>query len=112
VIDVESETLIDFPTAAKHPAYRNPRNGRAAHVASLYRHVMRGARAVNGERIRLEVVKTPAGLRTSAEAICRFIAKLTNPDRPAPPTKSRKRQIQQAVDELVGERFVVGGGEG
>ena|SRR5688500_2364988 len=102
MIDVFDEALIDLRDACREPPFRNARTGKPAHVSSVYRHVFRGARAVDGQRIRLEVVKTPSGLRTSREAITRLIAKLTNPTGSTPETSpaTRQRQVERAEREL------------
>lgn len=110
MIDVVNETLLGLREACREQVFRNRLTGKPAHIASLYRHVMRGARAANGDRVRLECVKTPSGLRTSREAIARFIAALTDPDRPAPTSRARAKQIAQAERELIEAGFEVGGG--
>jgi hypothetical protein len=101
VIDVLTEDIIYFPQACREPAFRDPETRRPCHVSALYRYVQRGARAVNGQRVRLEVVKTPRGLATSREAIQRFIERLSDPDANgeinAPTTAARKR-AQAAID--------------
>jgi hypothetical protein len=109
MIDVNNETLIDLPTACRHPALRNARTGKPVHVAQLYRYVQRGARASNGERIQLESVLTPGGRRTSTEAVARFIARLTDPTSPEPTPRQRKRQQDAAEKELLAAGFEVGG---
>lgn len=109
-IDVLAESLIDLPTAAREPALRNARTGRPCHLAQIYRYIQVGARSVTGERIRLPVVKTPSGLRTSREAVARWINELSDADRPAPPIRTRARQAQQdrAERELADAGFEVG----
>jgi hypothetical protein len=111
MIDVTTEDLIDLQKACREPVYRNCRTGKPTHIATLYRHVMRGARAANGERIRLETIRTPSELRTSREAIQRFINSLTDPDAPVSPTspKRRKQQIRAAEQELAEAGFEIGG---
>jgi hypothetical protein len=109
MIDVLSEDLIDLREACGLRVFKNTKTGKPAHIASMYRHIMRGARAANGERIRLEVVRTPSGLRTSREAVARFIAALTDPDATAPTPRARRRQIAQAEAELAGAGFEIGG---
>jgi hypothetical protein len=101
MIDVEAEALIDLRDAAKHPAFRQ-RNGKSAHFSSVYRWISRGARARNGARVILETVKLPIGLRTSREAIGRFLNALSNPcdPMPAPTSTARRRLIEQAEKEL------------
>jgi len=108
MIDLLSETLINFATACKEPALRNSKTGRPCHINQLYRYTQLGARALNGDRVRLEFLKTPSGMRTSREAVARFIAKLTNPDRPVPTAKVRSKQIAAAELELVEAGFEVG----
>lgn len=112
-IDVETEDLINFATACTHPALRNDRTGRPCHPAQLYRYVQLGAKAANGERIRLETVRTPRGLRTTRQAIVRFIAALTDPDRPAPTPRARTKQLaatERDELELTAAGFDVGAG--
>jgi hypothetical protein len=102
MIDVLTEDLIDLRQVCREKPFRNARTGRPAHISSVYRHVMTGARAANGDRICLETVRTPSGLRTSREAIARFISALTDPDLPtctATPA-ARRRQIDAACAEL------------
>lgn len=79
MIDISTEQLIDLRRACREPIYRNPTSNKSAHISSVYRHVQHGARAISGERVRLEAIKTPSGLRTSREAIQRFIERLTDP---------------------------------
>jgi hypothetical protein len=101
MIDVDTEDLIDLREAARHRAFRQ-RNGKAAHFSSIYRWISRGARARNGARVVLETIKLPIGLRTTTQAITRFIDALTNPGNtsPAPTSATRRRQMQQTHKEL------------
>lgn len=110
MIDVESEQLIPLTEARKHPALRNPRTRKPAHASSVFRYALQGARATSGEKIRLETVKLPSGLCTSAQAIARFIKRLTDPDAtvPASTPKSRQQQINRAEAELAAAGFEVG----
>jgi hypothetical protein len=107
MFDVLNEDLIDLRAACREKPFRHRKTGKPAHISSMYRHVMRGARAANGERVRLETVRTPSGLRTSREAVQRFIAALTDPHADAPPPRSRVRERQQAgaVAELMQDGF-------
>lgn len=111
MIDVLVEDLIDLRRACREKPFCNGRTGKPAHIASMYRHVMRGARAANGERVRLETVRTPSGLRTSREAIARFIAALTDPNTPliASTSALRRRQVDRACAELADAGFDVEG---
>ena len=103
MIDVLTEEIIDFVEAAKIPVLRNRKSNKPCHVAQIYRYVQSVARAVNGERVKLEVVKRPSGMVTSIEAIGRFIERLTNPEisvnKPTP--SQRRRQIDSARQRLV-----------
>jgi hypothetical protein len=109
MLNIDNEDLIDLATACKHPALRNAKSRQPCHISALYRHVMHGARAANGERVRLETIRTPSGLRTSTEAIARFIAALTDPDRPIPTSRARRKQREAAERELQAAGFEVGG---
>lgn len=103
MIDVLTEEIIDFAQAAKIPVLRNRKSNKPCHIAQIYRYVQSGARAVNGERIKLEVVKHPSGMMTSVQAIGRFIERLTNPEIPPnkPTPSQRRRQIDVARQRLV-----------
>lgn len=106
MIDVNTEDVISLPQACKEPAFRDPETRGPCHVSALYRYVTRGARAVNGQRVRLETVKTPRGLATSREAIQRFIERLSDPDAAGrdsvvPTTSARRREaarVDRALD--------------
>lgn len=94
MIDIDTEQLLSPKEATRHPAFRNAK-GRPGSLAAVYRAINPGARAVTGERVRLEVVKVPSGIRTSREAVGRFIAKLSNRD--AAPTFSPAAQRRNAA---------------
>lgn len=104
VIDVLGEDLLDLKEATKAQPFRNPRTRKPAHVASIYRYVEKGARASNGQRIRLETIRTPRGLMTSRQAIVRFIEALTDPEKQetlAVPASVRRSQgvVDRELDE-------------
>jgi len=107
VIDVNTEDLISLTRACREPAFRDPETGGPCHVSALYRYAgSSGARAVNGQRIRLETIKTPRGLVTSREAIQRFVERLSDPDAASgdsdvPTTTARRREaarVDHALD--------------
>jgi hypothetical protein len=105
-IDVLSEELVHLPQACREPAFRDPETRHPCHVSALYRYVQRGARAVNGQRVKLEVVKTPRGLATSRQAIQRFIERLSDPDANGEinaPTTAARRRAEAAVDRELDE---------
>lgn len=103
MIDVLTEELIDLKAACRLAPFQG-RDGKPCHIASMYRHILRGARSRDGHRIKLEVVRVPSGQRTSLQAVARFIAALSGEDAPvADPRTSRRRQadISRAEQELV-----------
>lgn len=99
MIDVLNENLIDLREAAKLPPIRT-RTGKAAHISKMFRLAKLGVRASNGQRVRLETVRCPSGLRTSTEAVQRFIRELTDPDATAQTPASRQREVDTAEKEL------------
>jgi hypothetical protein len=107
MIDIESETLIDLCSACRLPVFVNQKTRRPCGIASMYRYILRGARAANGDRIKLETIKTPTGTRTSREAVERFIRALSDPDTPvaAPRSRVREKQIEEANSELIAAGF-------
>jgi Protein of unknown function (DUF1580) len=106
MIDIEAERLIDLKEACRLPVFRNPKTKKAAHFSSIYRHILRGARDARGERVKLETIRTPGGLRTSVEAVERFIRQLTTGNSiPSPTTKTRRRQMHAAEKELAAAGF-------
>jgi hypothetical protein len=107
VIDVIHEDLLSLNEACREKVFRNSATGKPIHFSQLYRYVLNGTRAASGARVKLEAVKTPGGLRTSREAIQRFIESLTNADPHAgsapPPARSslrRDKAIERAEREL------------
>jgi hypothetical protein len=109
MIDVNNETLVTLNQARAHAVFLT--DGKRCSLGKIYRLAQHGARAVNGDRIRLEVIKTPTGLLTSREAIQRFVQLLSDPeaDLPAPAPRARRKQIQHAEDELTAAGFEIGG---
>jgi hypothetical protein len=84
MIDVLTEDLISLRDVCREPAMRNNLTRKPAHISQAYRWIQIGAKSVSGKRIQLETVKTPSGLRTSRQAIARFIAALSeSPKQPA-----------------------------
>ena|SRR5688572_19503795 len=94
MIDVLTEDLIDLREAAKLAPFR--RAGKAANVATIYRYVQRGARAVNGERVRLPTVRTPGGLKTSRQAVVRWLHELTHGEAPTSEPIEQAKQLERA----------------
>lgn len=102
MIDPMTEELLTACEAAKTPPLRNSKSGKPCHVAQVFRYFQPGARDINGGIVKLESIKTPSGLRTSREAIVRFINRLTNPNNHTsePTPKERGRQIAAAQSRL------------
>jgi Protein of unknown function (DUF1580) len=104
------ETLLDLREAAALPVFR--RRGRAPHVSVVYRWIHAGILAPDGQRVRLETIKQPAGLMTSVEAVERFIHRLSGEHRATTPTpRTRQKQIDTATRELEAAGFSVGGAD-
>jgi hypothetical protein len=110
MIDVNEEDIISIPQSCREPAFKDPKTGGPCHVSAVYRYITRGARAANGQRVRLETIKTPRGLATSRQAIQRLIERLTDPDAfggdapnagsVAPTSASRRRAAARVDSEL------------
>jgi hypothetical protein len=109
MIDIYHEELISLHTACGEDVFRNQRTGKPANIASIYRYALRGGRALDGSQIRLETIKTPSGLRTSKEAIQRFIDAMSNPPTTPQRSVSRAQEIARAESELRKDKFEIGG---
>src|SRR5690349_9193477 len=95
MINIDGEALMTLKEATRHRVL--VRNGRSARIATVHRWSQKGSRGVV-----LETVRTPSDLKTSAEAIRRFIERLTNPTlQPAEPTPSQQlRALLAAMDAV------------
>lgn len=69
MIDIEAEAVLSIPEAAALFAGRRP--GKRVNVATVYRWARRGVRGV-----RLEAVAVGGMLKTSREAVLRFLERL------------------------------------
>jgi hypothetical protein len=69
------ERRLSFAQAAREVPGRG--NGTCANAATVWRWHVNGVKAADGRRVRLEAVKCGASFWTSAEAIGRFFAALT-----------------------------------
>ena len=79
------------------------RNGKPLHKRVPFRWVSAGIRGEGEHPIRLEAVRTPAGLATTRSAVLRFFRLLTDPDasRAARPTPAqRRKQFGAAAQRL------------
>lgn len=101
MIDPLSEKLITLNEARRLAPLMT--NGKPCDIKKLYRLVQIGSKAGNGERIRLEACRCPDGLRTSLEAVGRFIQRLTDPGAEIETVTpaQRQRAIDRAERELV-----------
>jgi hypothetical protein len=68
--------------ARRLPVMRNPRTRKPRDLSVIYRYATRGAIGASGQRIILETVRTPE-MMTTAEAVERFVAALSDPNSPA-----------------------------
>ena len=106
MIDIDHETLIDPRAAARLDVFANQITGKPAHKSKVFRAILQGCRAHDGRRVKLEHVRVPGGIRTSREAIARFVAALTgdvDTATNAAPTRTparRAREIKAAEREL------------
>jgi hypothetical protein len=97
-----TETTLSLSQAAK----RLPpgRRGAPVSLACLLRWVLDGARAPEGEKVRLEAVRLGGRWITSVEALARFADRLTpkTSDSPLPARtpRQRRRAAERAEKEL------------
>ena len=97
------ERLITLAEAARR--FPGHRGGDHVHPATLTRWILRGAVSVTGRRVRLEAVRCGSRWLTSAEAVARFMAALTDNVAPASETSTRTpvarhRAAEAAIREL------------
>jgi hypothetical protein len=83
MIDVLTEHLIDARTAAGLDVFSNPRTGKPGHKSKVHRAMTHGCRGHDGRTVKLDHVRVPGGVRTSREAVGRFVAELTGEPNPA-----------------------------
>lgn len=91
-----AETVLTLTQAAgRLPGAKGCRH---PNPTTLLRWVIRGAKARDGRRVRLDAVKLPGGWRTSAEALGRFLAAI-GPEEPAParPSPAARRKAGEAA---------------
>lgn len=91
MIDPTTEDLMTLARAAKEPQFR--RDGKTPHLSTVWRYAQCGA---GRNKTRLETIRTPSGMKTSREAIGRFIAALNDPGA-VPVTSSPRRQAATAA---------------
>lgn len=93
-IDPLIETLYSLDVIRKDPVMCV--NGRATSKPKIHRCRLTGIVGADGQRHRLECIKTPGGWATSREAVARFLAALTGLHPTELPTTSAKHQSNRA----------------
>jgi hypothetical protein len=98
---LNDEPLITLSQAAtRFPGHRGADR---LHPATLTRWILKGVRALDGRRVRLEAVRVGSRWLTSEAALARFADALGTPDAPVPPPRSpatRRKASEQADSEL------------
>jgi len=102
MIDLQIETAFPLSKAAKHRLFLNKSADRKpVNFSTVWRWSLKGSRGV-----RLETVRIGSTLCTTAEAIERFIERLTNPEIPAgiatPSQANREHRLAEAELEAAG----------
>lgn len=96
MIDLQSENLIPLNEV---PKLLPPRNGKRAHLATVYRWVQHGHKGV-----KLETLRLPGSTMTSVEAVQRFLERMTAAREGAPipmrTTRQREAAMNRARKEL------------
>jgi hypothetical protein len=112
-VAVLDETVLDLTTAAKivppargrrsdaDPADEPAPRGEKTHISTILRWIVRGAKAPDGSRVRLEAVRLGGRWFTSKEALQRFAESLTprldSTTAPTPRTNLRRRQASEGA---------------
>ena len=92
---LHDETLISLShAAARFPGHRGAER---LHPATLTRWILKGVRAVDGRRVRLEAIRVGCRWLTSEAALQRFADALSNP--PADDTPTRTPTVRQRASE-------------
>jgi hypothetical protein len=103
MIDLTAESPLSLAQAAK--LVPPGRNGKRTHLSTILRWILHGAKAPDGELVRLDGASLGGRWLTSASALQRFSEKLT-PVLDRPPTngvrtaRSRERAAERAGREL------------
>lgn len=105
MFDILKEEIISIHEAAALFPGRQP--GKALNFSTIWRWILKGVRAADGQLIRLEGVRLGARWVTSREAISRFAARLTPPtgtDAIAPiGTPSARKRANDATKKKLSE---------
>lgn len=98
MINIEKETILSLREACRVDFVRQ--RGKPLAYSTIWRWTRSGSKSYDGTRVCLETVRFPAGVRTSREALARFIACLSGKDVDAPRTSPASRKWRTAEDEL------------
>ena len=100
MIDPKSETLLRLNAAGHLPALMA--TGKPAGASSMWRYHKHGRESLAGRLVKLETIRLPAGIFTSAQAVDRFVAALNDQPDPAAPaaTPASSASIDKAEAEL------------
>jgi hypothetical protein len=98
---LNEESLISLSqAAARFPGHRGAKR---LHPATLTRWILKGVRAVDGRRVKLEAIRVGCRWLTSEPALQRFADALGNPPDEKPPPRTptaRQRASERADAEL------------
>jgi hypothetical protein len=94
MIDISQEEMLSLTEARSDPLLILFNDGRRPDVGSVWRWCRRGARTAGGKIVKLESRKLALGIRTSREAVKRFVDAVASDaaDHPrAPSARSTRR---------------------
>jgi hypothetical protein len=98
---LNDETLISLSqAAARFPGHRGAER---LHPATLTRWILRGVRAVDGRRVKLEAIRVGCRWLTSEPALQRFADALSAPPSDSAPVRTptaRQRASEKAAEQL------------
>ena len=95
---LQDESLISLSqAAARFPGHRGAER---LHPATLTRWILKGVKAVDGRRVKLEAVRVGCRWLTSEPALRRFADALGSPpaESPPPPTAAARQKASQRAD--------------
>jgi hypothetical protein len=96
MIDIAEEEILTLTQARSEPLLMRFNDGRRPDVATVWRWCMRGVKTLKGETVQLERLKLARGIRTSREAIVRFVEAAASPSPEAPPRRPRRQTVRDA----------------
>ena len=100
--DWRKEQLLTLPQAAALLGEKGVRGS----VTQLHHYIHRGAKAADGEYVRLESIRVGAGIYTSLEALDRWVRRLSPPADPqTEPTPAEMMKRSQEARERVRKAY-------